>query len=73
MARLRLGAERVFGDDSPVVHDAVEQRSVLGWVDDVQAGADHRYRPASRPERGIVCHAVYAARQPADDGDAGLR
>ena len=66
----RLPAERHFGERSAGRQNGVEQIRMLGRIDAVLAAGEHGDRPGC--ETGAMRRRVDAARQPGDDGKAGL-
>ena len=70
IAPARLPAERHFGDGGAGRQDGVEQVGMFRRIDAVLAAGEHRHGTAF--EAGAVGGRVDAARQPGDDGEAGL-
>src|SRR5215207_9776333 len=45
---------------------------VLGWIDHIWSGAEHRNRSAARFERGAMGYRIHPTCQSRDDSDASL-
>ena len=69
---VRFCAWRELGEDGSGLQDLFGKPPVLGWIDHVWSGAEHRDRSAARFERGAMGGRIHPARQSRDDSDASL-
>ena len=70
VARPRLGARRLLGEQQAALGDGALARFVLGRIDDVDAAGDYRDRPG--PDRAVMGGGVDAAGEAGDDDGAGI-
>ena len=67
---LRTRAEPIFADDGALPTNGIRQRSILRWIDLINAAAKHRQRASAGVQCCFVRDGINAQRQPADDRNA---
>ena len=67
MPRLRLGADRHFGDQHAALGDRLVERAVLLGIDHVDAAGEHGH--GAGRQRAFMRRRVDAARQPGNDDE----